>query len=346
MGRKLTTVSIFSVGFISGILLNRALKNLYRPIFSYIVNKISYVFPVKSLPSHLKNGSVPNEGCVGIDSPDAGTAESCAGCPNASICASNSKKVNYEIENLLNVKNIILILSGKGGVGKSTVSAQLSWYLSSKNLSVGLLDIDICGPSAPKMMGVQNNDVHISAGGWSPVYVNDTLSVMSTAFLLSESDDAIIWRGPKKNGLIKQFLTDVIWGDLDYLIIDTPPGTSDEHLSIVSYLKGHNVNGAVIVTTPQEIALQDVRKEISFCKKVDLNIIGVVENMGKVFKNIEIEASVEEMCKKMDVKYLVKIPWDEQLLYACDKGTSICENDEDSPSSVAIKELGNIITSI
>ncbi|KAH8739512.1 hypothetical protein FG386_001944 [Cryptosporidium ryanae] len=348
MRRKLGTVSIFSAGLIFGIFLSQIKRKSYGSILRYITEKISCVLPLKSLLNYLKNDLTPNENCVGVDSPDAGIAESCVGCPNASICASNSakKKENYKIENLSSVKNIILILSGKGGVGKSTVSAQLSWYLSSQNLSVGLLDIDICGPSAPKMMGVQDCDVHTSATGWSPVYVSETLSVMSTAFLLSESDDAIIWRGPKKNGLIKQFLTDVVWGDLDYLIIDTPPGTSDEHLSIVSYLKGQNVNGAVIVTTPQEIALQDVRKEISFCKKVDLNIIGVVENMGKIFKNIELEASVQEMCKKMGVKYLVKIPWDEQLLYACDKGTSICGNEKDSPASIAIKELGNIIISV
>jgi Mrp family chromosome partitioning ATPase len=168
---------------------------------------------------------------------------------------------------LAKIKNKILVLSGKGGVGKSTVSAQLAFTLALQGKQVGLLDIDICGPSVPRMLGLLDHEVHQSASGWSPVYPNDNLGVMSIGFMLPSSDDAIIWRGPKKNGLIKQFLTDVDWGDLDYLIIDTPPGTSDEHISIVQYLKGASNVSAVVVTTPQEVAMADVRKELNFCKK-------------------------------------------------------------------------------
>ena len=109
--------------------------------------------------------------------------------------------------------------------------------------------------------------MHQSASGWSPVYVEDNLGVMSIGFMLPSKDDAIIWRGPRKNGLIKQFLTDVVWNELDYLIIDTPPGTSDEHISIVQYLKATSIDGALIVTTPQEVSMADVRKELNFCKK-------------------------------------------------------------------------------
>lgn len=127
--------------------------------------------------------------------------------------------------------------------------------------------MDICGPSIPRMLGLVGQEVHQSASGWSPVYVEDNLGVMSIGFMLPSSDDAIIWRGPRKNGLIKQFLTDVDWGELDYLIVDTPPGTSDEHISIVQYLRATEVDGAVIVTTPQEVAMADVRKEINFCRK-------------------------------------------------------------------------------
>jgi Mrp family chromosome partitioning ATPase len=116
-------------------------------------------------------------------------------------------------------------------------------------------------------LGLMGQEVHQSASGWSPVYVDDNLGVMSIGFMLPNVDDAVIWRGPRKNGLIKQFLTDVDWGVLDYLIIDTPPGTSDEHISIVQYLKATSVDGAIIVTTPQEVAMADVRKEISFCNK-------------------------------------------------------------------------------
>ena len=144
-----------------------------------------------------------------------------------------------------------------------------------------MLDIDICGPSVPRMFGVENEEVHKSNLGWSPVYVTDNLAVMSVGFLLSSKNDAVIWRGPRKNGLIKQFLTDVYWGEgIDYLIIDVPPGTSDEHISITKYLKACDPDGAILVTTPQEISLLDVRKEVSFCNKVGLPILGVVENMS------------------------------------------------------------------
>jgi len=144
---------------------------------------------------------------------------------------------------------------------------------------VGLLDVDICGPSVPTMLGVVGHEVHQSGEGWSPVYVGD-LAVMSIGFLLNNQNDAVVWRGPRKNGLIKQFLLEVAWGDLDFLVIDTPPGTSDEHLSLVDYLGCTSDDGAVIVTTPQEVALADVRKEISFCYKTKIPIVGVVENMS------------------------------------------------------------------
>jgi len=117
------------------------------------------------------------------------------------------------------------------------------------------------------VLGLVGHEVHQSASGWSPVYVDDNLGVMSIGFMLPSKDDAIIWRGPRKNGLIKQFLTDVVWNELDYLIIDTPPGTSDEHISIVQYLKSANIDGAVVITTPQEVSMADVRKELNFCKK-------------------------------------------------------------------------------
>ncbi|GJM85451.1 hypothetical protein PR202_ga01899 [Eleusine coracana subsp. coracana] len=148
------------------------------------------------------------------------------------------------------------------------------------DLQVGLLDIDICGPSIPKMLGLEGQDIHQSNLGWSPVYVESNLGVMSIGFMLPNPDDAVIWRGPRKNGLIKQFLKDVDWGEIDYLVVDAPPGTSDEHISIVQYLQATGIDGAIIVTTPQQVSLIDVRKEISFCKKVGVPVLGVVENMS------------------------------------------------------------------
>ena len=191
-------------------------------------------------------------------------------------------------ERLRDVRRKILVLSGKGGVGKSTFASQLAYALSAEAEGetpgeppeVGLLDIDICGPSAPVMTAQQGRDVHKSNSGWQPVYARDNLAVMSIGFLLPSADDAVIWRGPRKNGLIKQFLKDTEWGALDYLVVDAPPGTSDEHLSVVQYLKRAGVDGALIVTTPQEVAMADVRKELSFCKKVGIPVLGVVENMA------------------------------------------------------------------
>ena len=132
------------------------------------------------------------------------------------------------------------------------------------------------------MLGLVGHEVHQSASGWSPVYVEDNLGVMSIGFMLPATDDAVIWRGPKKNGLIKQFLSEVDWGSLDFLIIDTPPGTSDEHISLAQFLKPCGITGAVVVTTPQEVSMADVRKELSFCKKTGISVLGVVENMASI----------------------------------------------------------------
>ena len=214
-----------------------------------------------------------NEECVGPASERAGKASGCEGCPNQQACAEGKgREEDPELElvrqRLKDVKRKVLVLSGKGGVGKSTMSSQIAFALAAQGLRVGLLDVDICGPSIPHMLGLKGQTVHQSASGWSPVYVTQEafgygdddgdadveLGVMSIGFMLPNEDDAVIWRGPRKNGLIKQFLTDVDWGALDYLIVDTPPGTSDEHISLVQYLAKTlgAEDGALVVTTPQE----------------------------------------------------------------------------------------------
>lgn len=231
-------------------------------------------------------------GCVGPASKDAGKAIGCRSCPNQPACAAGAGRAVEDptpglvYQRLASVKNVLIVLSGKGGVGKSTVSCQLATALANQGKNVGLLDIDICGPSVPRMLGLTGRGIHQSSTGWTPVFVDagdGDLSVMSVGFLLPHDDNAVIWRGPRKSGLIKQFLTEVDWGELDFLIIDTPPGTSDEHISVAQYLKLSNVAGAIVVTTPQEVSMQDVRKELNFCVKTKIKVVGVIENMNPLF---------------------------------------------------------------
>eukprot|EP00026_Physarum_polycephalum_P012097 Phypoly_transcript_12369.p1 GENE.Phypoly_transcript_12369~~Phypoly_transcript_12369.p1 ORF type:complete len:341 (-),score=42.06 Phypoly_transcript_12369:119-1081(-) len=300
----------------------------------------------------------PPENCVGPSSEQAGKAASCAGCPNQNVCATAPKGPDPDLANmadrLSNIKHKLLVLSGKGGVGKSTFSAQLSFALAQTGAEVGLLDVDICGPSIPKMLGLEGEQIHSSNLGWSPVYVQENLGVMSVGFLLDSDSDAVIWRGPRKNALIKQFLLDVYWqGGLDFLVVDTPPGTSDEHLSVSQYLKQTgDVGHAIIITTPQDVALIDVRKEINFCKKVGIPILGVVENMSafvcpKCQKETIIFGSTsggaEAMAKDMGVPFLGRIPLDPTIAKACDSGKSYVE---DFPDSVATKQFLQVFKKI
>jgi len=247
------------------------------------------------------------------------------------------------------VRRKILVLSGKGGVGKSTFTAALAWALAAdEDLQTGIMDVDICGPSIPLLTGLDKATVHTSAEGWSPAYATDNLAVMSIGFLLPSAADAVIWRGPKKNGLIKQFLKDVNWGDLDYLVVDTPPGTSDEHLSVVQYLAEAGIDGAVLVTTPQEVALLDVRKELDFCKKVGINVLGLVENMsGFVCPNCKNESEIfapttggaEAMGKELGIELLGKIPLDPRIGLLCDQGESYLDAYPDSPATEAYLDI-------
>ncbi|KAG5895172.1 hypothetical protein JTB14_007339 [Gonioctena quinquepunctata] len=298
------------------------------------------------------------EHCPGPESENAGKTSACAGCPNQNICADGSKGIDPGIElvkdKLSQVENKILVLSGKGGVGKSTVTALLSRTFAhmDKERNIAVLDIDICGPSQPRVLGVIDEQVHQSGSGWSPVYVEDNLSVMSIGFLLASADDAIIWRGPKKNGMIRQFLTEVDWGMLNYLLIDTPPGTSDEHLSAVTYLSKAGVTGAIVVTTPQEVALLDVRKEIDFCRKLNIHVLGVVENMSlfvcpSCTKTSEIfpitTGGAKQMCKDMNVPLLGSLPLDPKIARCCDNGKDFIE---DLPESLVVKASTEIVAKL
>jgi len=228
-------------------------------------------------------------------------------------------------KNLKRIKHKLIVLSGKGGVGKSTVSANLAYALSGKGYNVGLLDSDLHGPSIPKILGVEDKKPLPSDEGINPVIVNPHLKIMSTGFLLSKSDDPVIWRGPLKMGAIKQFIGEVNWGDLDYLIVDLPPGTGDEPLSISQLIP--NSDGAIIVTTPQDVALVSVRKSINFVKKMDHPVIGIIENMSGFTcphcnKTIDIFKTGGGLKASKDfmVPFLGKVPIDPKIVVTGDSG--------------------------
>jgi len=246
------------------------------------------------------------------------------------------------------IRHQILVLSGKGGVGKSTVAVNLAVSLALAGKKVGLLDIDIHGPSIPKILNLEGKSLQAEGDVILPVEMAENLKVMSIGFLLRASNDAVIWRGPMKYQMIKKFLKDVDWGGLDFLVVDSPPGTGDEPLSIVQLLE--NADGAIIVTTPQEVALTDVRKCITFCRNLNLPVIGVLENMSgfvcpkcgertDVFKS----GGGELMAGQMDVPFLGRIPIDPQIVEACDSGRPFVYHYNQSQTAKAFEKILNPI---
>ncbi|KAI9570222.1 P-loop containing nucleoside triphosphate hydrolase protein [Boletus coccyginus] len=258
---------------------------------------------------------------------------------------------------LKTVKHIIIICSGKGGVGKSSVSAQLalSLHTLSSRPRVGILDVDLTGPSIPRMLGLDGHGVHQSSDGWVPVYADaqeggePRLACMSVGFLLKKKSDSIVWRGPKKNAMIRQFLSDVRWGELDYLIIDTPPGTSDEHLSLLEHLAPvHSKLSAVIVTTPQAVALLDAIKCLSFTRMVKLPVLGLIENMsgyvcpccGEI-SNVFSTKGGEEMARREGLTFLGALPVDTELVTLLDAAESSCAGGPDETIDLKAFEILN-----
>ena len=248
------------------------------------------------------------------------------------------------IERLSQIKHKILVMSGKGGVGKSMVAVNLAAALAKAGKKVGLLDVDIHGPSVPKLLSLNGQRVGVEEAGIVPVPYNDNLKAMSIGFLLRQEDDALIWRGPMKIGVIKQFLKDVVWGQLDYLVIDLPPGTGDEPLSVCQMIE--DADGAIVVTTPQELALIDVRKCITFCRQLNLNVLGVVENMSgfacphcqetsDIFKS----GGGEKMAEEMGVAFLGRIPIDPAIAQSGDDGEPFVIKYADSATAKAFENI-------
>ena len=226
---------------------------------------------------------------------------------------------------LRQIKHRLIVLSGKGGVGKSTVAANLALALAQAGHIVGLLDVDVHGPSIPKLLGLEGADVENDGNGLFPVSLQPNLKVMSMGFLMENAESAVIWRGPMKHSLIRQFLRDVNWGPLDFLVVDSPPGTGDEPLSVIQ-LVGQPAS-AIVVTTPQDVAVADVRRSITFCRKLGLSVAGVIENMsgfvcphcGKTTDPFK-SGGGEALAREMNVPFLGRVPLDPAVVQSGDGG--------------------------
>jgi ATP-binding protein involved in chromosome partitioning len=249
------------------------------------------------------------------------------GC-SAGATSGTSKHKEANIHNSLSkIRHKLIVMSGKGGVGKSSVTAGLAVQLALKGFQVGVLDVDIHGPSQAGIMGVEGLMGTTPDKKVIAKKVNENLKVVSMQSLMKDADQAIIWRGPAKSGVIRQFIGDVLWGDLDFLLIDAPPGTGDEPLSVAQTITEAK---AVIVTTPQDVALSDVRKSINFCRVINMDAVGLVENMGPfecpccgetlaLFKSGGGQATAD----KMEIPFLGTLPFDPMVVKTCDAGQAI-----------------------
>ncbi len=245
---------------------------------------------------------------------------------------------------LQDIEYKIMVMSGKGGVGKSTVSINLAIGLSLENFYVGLLDVDLHGPNIPKMLGVERGELQRRPDGTvGPVYYSPNLKFMSVEPLLPEKDAAVMWRGPMKMSAIRQFIYDIEWGKLDYLVIDAPPGTGDEPMTVAQTMPDAM---AVVVTTPQEVSLLDVRKSISFCKQVNMPIIGIVENMSGMLcphcgKTIDVfkRGGGAKLAEELGVPFLGRIPVDPRVVTTGDAGKPLIATYPNSQTAEAFEKL-------
>ena len=249
-------------------------------------------------------------------------------------------------ESLGKIKHVIIVISGKGGVGKSTVSSNLAMSIAMKGYRTGLMDLDIHGPNIPKMLGIEDAQLAVKDGKLIPVDAANGLKVMSMAFLLPEKDAPVAWRGPVKMGVVRQFIEDVAWGELDHLVIDMPPGTGDEALSIVQLIP--KADGMVIVTTPQDVALLDSRKSVVFGATANIPVIGIVENMSGFIcphcsetVNIFKTGGGERTAKDMNIQFLGRIPIEPGIVKSGDSGVPVVISAPDSESAKAFIDISD-----
>jgi len=237
-----------------------------------------------------------------------------------------------------------LVMSGKGGVGKSSIAANLATWLARQGKRVGLLDVDIHGPSVPNLFGLHDVQLVSVDEKIEPVLCGDNLKVMSIGLMLPNANEAVIWRGPMKHNMIQQFVEGVAWGELDYLVVDCPPGTGDEALSTAQVLG--SIDGAMIVTTPQALAVADVRKCVTFCKQLNLPVLGIVENMsGFICPHCQKRTDIfpgdggEEIARDFKVPFLGRIPMNPMVAQASDIGRPYIDFDKDSPTAQAFEHV-------
>lgn len=285
-------------------------------------------------------------------------SDACNGCPSstpAGGCSSGKTPGQCagpgeeKLQKALSrIKNKVVVLSGKGGVGKSTVATNLAVALSLSGLRVGLLDVDVHGPSVPRLLSLTGAKPHIEAGFMEPVSYSKELWVMSLGFMIQDADQAVIWRGPVKMGLIRQFLEDVVWGDLDVLVVDCPPGTGDEPLSVLQLL-GKEAK-AVIVTTPQGVAVDDVRRSVGFVRELENPLLGIVENMsgfvcpdcGKEY-DIFGKGGGETLARLTGSPFLGRVPIDPELVRSMDQGYPLVKVNRESPSARALWSVADTV---
>jgi len=269
----------------------------------------------------------------------------CSTCATAKTCSSaKNSPAGLQPKAEVDVKHVIMVLSGKGGVGKSTVSVNLAYALSNHGFRVGLLDLDMHGPNIPKMLGIEDHKLAMIGERIEPVHITGKLSVISMAFLLPDTSTPIIWRGPMKMAAIQQFLSEVNWGSLDYLVVDLPPGTGDEALTIAQLAP--NLRGAVIVTTPQDVATMDARKSVKFIQKLDVPVLGIIENMSGMIcphckEQIDLfgKGGGKKIADELAVPFLGSIPIDIDMRIAGDEGRPFIIRRGNSPTWEAVDKV-------
>ncbi len=279
----------------------------------------------------------------------------CGSCSSSDSCSAEDKQKREEEvlqARLSNIKHRLVVMSGKGGVGKSTVAVSLAVSLAQQGHKVGLLDADIHGPNIPKMLGLDNKRLQASEGGIIPEPAMENLSVVSMAFLLDNPDNPVVWRGPLKHTVIRQFVADVQWGELDFLIIDLPPGTGDEPLSVAQVVKP--MDGSIIVTTPQDVALLDSRKSVVFSQQIEVPVIGIVENMSgfncphcgeaiDLFK----QGGGRKAAEDLKVPFLGAVPLDPQVVVQGDAGKPFVTAFPETTAAAAFAEItANVVAAV